>query len=426
MMKKQRIIVLSLTTALSSIVLVGSLAFIRNNPNLFKTIATECTHDSVEHYEANSSHIEHWACCQCHHAWADSGRTIELSSNTSTDRSKIDFGSRYFHAALQSQDSSWQEGGWEWTRDPVVVYDADYTFAYTVSETNLRQVFFESNDTATVLEADKYYGMKVFNNTSTTLDVTVVSREWGGSNTKTVQVEAGQSVFVYGDASLWNDGNKKGAAVRINVHDYSAFSGEVKVTSLKILELSENPDYFDTSYLTYSGEWIWDDTLGFELLNDRIYQKYNYASVTQAFIQSLDTTTTIPEGKYFVSHVVNNTDTALNVTSVSRGWNSAYATQVVPAGESAWVYGDSFVWNYNTNKGGTFRLTCDATSFTGEVLITAPKVVDVPVYAYELTDASWNQVSCTVGYEEDVGFYFSFDNSALWQISSGECFTFRR
>lgn len=418
-MIKQKIVVSSVAVTLSAAMLLCA-ALGNKNLKLFRTAATECTHEHVEHYEADGSHIEHWACCECHHAWADSGRTIELSTNTASDRSRIDFDSKYFHAALQSQDNGWKEGGWEWVREPAVIYDAEYGFAYSVSEDNLRQVFFESNDTSTQLESGKYYGMKVYNNTLSTLDVTVVSREWGGANTRTVSVAAGSSVFVYGDANLWNYNAKKGAAVRINVNDYSAFSGELVVSALKVLDLAEDPNFFNTSYIDTSSNWTWDATLGFELLNNRIYQKFDYANVTQAFIQSIDTATSIPNNKYYVSHFVNNTNKTLNVTGVSRGWNSAWESVEIPAGESKWVYATSFVWNYNENKGGTFRVT-ESNGFTGEILITAPKIVNEPIYSFELTNSEWHQIPYEVGYDENVGFYYSFDTSTMEHFYITNC-----
>ena len=408
-MKKQKILTIGLLSIMSATAIGASLAL--NNANIIRGKAEECAHEHVEHYLANDEHIEHWACCDCHHAWADSAKTIEISEDTTLDRAKIDFGSKYFHAAIQSQDNTWGGGdGWEWVRNPLVIYDSEYNFAYSVTENNMRQLFFESNDVVTELASGKYYGMRVYNDSNATLDVTVVSREWGGSNTRTVQIAVGESAFIYGNADLWNLNSKKGAAVRINVNDYSAFSGTIICSEIKILDLNEDPKFYNSSYFNGS-DWTWDAVSGFELLNDRIYQKFDYSNVTQAFIQSIDTATTLAEGKLYVSHIINNTDKTLNVTPVSRGWNSAGSTFIVAPGESQWVYGQSFFWNYNELKGGTFRLTAD--SFSGEVLITAPKIIDERFFDLTLTDKEDNTMTPSIGYDDEIGFYYAFDGATL-------------
>ena len=409
MIKRQKILSAGLISIASGALLLG-LALAAGNAKMIRSSATECTHEHVEHYDANDEHIEHWACCECHHAWADSAKTIEISEDTTLDRAKIDFGSKYFHAAIQSQDNAWGEDGWEWTRNPLVIYDSEYNFAYSITENNLRQVFFESNDTSTVLATGKYYGMRVYNDSNATLDVTVVSREWGGSNTRTVQVAVGESAFVYGGVDLWNLNSKKGAAIRINVNDYSAFSGTIICSEIKILDLDENPKFYNSSYFNGS-DWTWDAVSGFELFDNRIYQKFDYSNVTQAFIQSIDTATTVANNKLYVSHIINNTDKTLNVTPVSRGWNSAGSTFIVAPGTSQWVYGQSFLWNYNDNKGGTFRLTAD--SFSGEVLITAPKIVDEPIFELQLTDNADITIVPDVEYDDEIGFYYAFDGTDL-------------
>ncbi len=56
--------------------------------------AEDCTHSVVQHHDGTSNgagigHVEHWACCHCHTAWADEMLTTVIG-NTQSDRSKID------------------------------------------------------------------------------------------------------------------------------------------------------------------------------------------------------------------------------------------------------------------------------------------------------------------------------------------------
>ena len=63
--------------------------------NIFGSHAETCSHEHVEHYlgynddETGKGYVEHWACCECHTAWADAQRTTVIG-NTSTERDDID------------------------------------------------------------------------------------------------------------------------------------------------------------------------------------------------------------------------------------------------------------------------------------------------------------------------------------------------
>lgn len=70
-------------------------------PPLHNLTAEDCEHKTVEHYIGQinpvdgSGHVEHWACCECHSAWADEEKTIPLG-NTIQDRTKISFDNNVF------------------------------------------------------------------------------------------------------------------------------------------------------------------------------------------------------------------------------------------------------------------------------------------------------------------------------------------
>ena len=88
-MKQKKLLLFSLITtallvtvfAVSSVVGNGRLS-----NGLFRTSAQACEHAHVEHYDQTDMYVEHYACCNCHHAWLDAGLTQEVSENTTTDR----------------------------------------------------------------------------------------------------------------------------------------------------------------------------------------------------------------------------------------------------------------------------------------------------------------------------------------------------
>ncbi|MCQ2742545.1 MAG: hypothetical protein MJ239_04525 [Bacilli bacterium] len=88
---KKNLFLLSVA-ALSVSLVVGTAAIIANTEQkMTPGLAGDCTHSHVEHYYGESPAmgngiLEHWACCDCHHAWADEARTILLTDDTIRDR----------------------------------------------------------------------------------------------------------------------------------------------------------------------------------------------------------------------------------------------------------------------------------------------------------------------------------------------------
>lgn len=91
--QKKKLTIFSIL-GLTSLSLIVSAAFVGKTGIIKPMNATDCDHKSVEYYNGfsdagtGSGYVEHWACCQCHTAWADESRYIVLG-NTIEDRSKL-------------------------------------------------------------------------------------------------------------------------------------------------------------------------------------------------------------------------------------------------------------------------------------------------------------------------------------------------
>ena len=78
-MKKSKIF---LTLTLSGVAAIGAAVATSYAKKSSVITAETCTHSYVEHYESFSDtvsgagYVEHWACCECHTAWADENKTI--------------------------------------------------------------------------------------------------------------------------------------------------------------------------------------------------------------------------------------------------------------------------------------------------------------------------------------------------------------
>ena len=87
--KKIAIVFTSFSLSIASAAIFSSL-----NKGLIKITGATCSHSHVEEYNAfaptslSFGEMHHYACCECHSAWQDSGLTIEIG-NTVTDRSNI-------------------------------------------------------------------------------------------------------------------------------------------------------------------------------------------------------------------------------------------------------------------------------------------------------------------------------------------------
>ena len=147
-------------------VMVASLV---THHNLKTVNAEECQHEHVEHYAAQSLVVEHWACCACHHAWADEARTIEISLNTTNNREKIDVSGYYYKA--------------EWTDGTALAYyDATYRFMFRhdlTGKINLSNYCLETYGPIISDFLAKSVTVAFTNKTDDTLSFAIHQRAWG-------------------------------------------------------------------------------------------------------------------------------------------------------------------------------------------------------------------------------------------------------
>ena len=249
--QKKKLTILSIL-GLSSLSLIVTAAFMGKAGIIKPMNAMDCTHETVGHYYAKNAldaEIEHWACCQCHTAWADEGRTIEIG-NTVDDRSKISF------ETLCRYQVQWDAN----LSKPV--YDAENGFVYRNYLSNLgagESNAIETTSSGFTLEEKgfDYFGGIITNKTSSKLTGPLFNRAWGGT-IKDFVIEAGESRAFVVSASDWKatkSGDDYGFAFLL--------TNETEVASGSYVELSK-PMFFNGKsnfneffgYMQHSQGWV--------------------------------------------------------------------------------------------------------------------------------------------------------------------------
>lgn len=362
--------------------------------NALSLRAEECTHSHVEHYEATPNHIEHWACCECHHAWADEGKTIEVSENTTTDRDILDT-DNYYHAAYQMADDNW-----EWSGAMNAVYDSTFSFLQKASLPSSKLCFIETNSTDTTIDADKIAAVKITNNTDVTLKVTPSSREWNPYPNYVFNLPAGESAIASIPAAAWNDNTgdraSTGFTLRLDPVGSSTFVGDVLVTTPRF-----GLNYYNTSY-NYVSDWVWDGPMGVSLETSEAYQLAHYEGVVEGFVQTNAKDITVPDGHAYKVTVINNTDAILDTYVRDREWSTNYNHYTINVGEKKIITITSDAINHAGSHGFTgFSIRFGATSITGDILVSAP--VDEYYTRFE------SSVSSEEKFIENIGFAYEID-----------------
>ena len=174
--KNKKILFISLIGA-ASMAMVVAIANSGAVRNVLKPDASTCDHSHVEHYAApitnGSGYVEHWACCECHTAWADEGRT-NVIGNTVSDRDKLTVSSECTYQTEYNPNMT------------IPVYDEEHGFLTKNYLSNLDKS--GTNEIATINSAFKledkgysYFVGRVKNTTSQTLSCTLFDRTWSKS-----------------------------------------------------------------------------------------------------------------------------------------------------------------------------------------------------------------------------------------------------
>ena len=129
----------------SGIVAISALVFANSGDGYTWPVnAAGCDHTGViEHYEANATTVEHWACCECHTAWADEARTIILRDGC-VDKTRSN--STY-------QVANYYDGGdYGWVDNSIALFDNEYGFAYKHELTQpANEVFLEPKNITLIM-----------------------------------------------------------------------------------------------------------------------------------------------------------------------------------------------------------------------------------------------------------------------------------
>lgn len=171
--KNKKILFISLI-GVSSMAVIMAIANSGTVKSVFKPDASTCDHSHVEHYAApitnGSGYVEHWACCECHTAWADEGRT-NVIGNTVSDRDKLTVSSECTYQTEYNPNMT------------IPVYDEEHGFLTKNYLSNLDKS--GTNEIATINSAFKledkgysYFVGRVKNTTSQTLSCTLFDRTW--------------------------------------------------------------------------------------------------------------------------------------------------------------------------------------------------------------------------------------------------------
>ena len=271
--------------------------------------------------------------------------------------------------------------------------------------TNTTEAFFQTVDTSTPVEEGATYEVVVKNNTEQTLNFSSTSRTWDASQeTYVITVEAGQTAKLKISAYCWNVGSKNGSplygyAIRVTNAAGGTFSGEAIISSARLaldepeipVEPSEPevPTVVESSYnVSHHGsyDWLWDDT-NVNTTKDNetglVYHSKTFTDTTEAFFQTVDTTTRIGDNDVYQVVVKNNTNVALTFISTSRSWDAQEQTYsvTVEAGQTATLQISVYCWNNSTNglSGYAIRVTnANGGTFSGEVVISNAYLVEQP------------------------------------------------
>lgn len=221
----------------SSAVVAASLLVSNNKmSNFFQVKSEDCHHGEVVHYEgraandvnvedSRSSYVEHWACCECHTAWADEARTIVLSNDTRENRNDLDAsGVKYaFGWGAYNLEPIYSENG-KAARTRTFNLDVESS-AYDYYEVFLKDP----------TGADQDYYLTMYNNTPATLKFEVMKGEGWAVDNHVYYVAPGASYSASFDSSYKNADSRICQVLIKN-------PGETPVTSGNVV--------FETGYTT--------------------------------------------------------------------------------------------------------------------------------------------------------------------------------
>ena len=184
------------------------------NTNRFAPVkAEDCTHSGeIGYYEATAYVIEHWACCECHQAWADEARTI-LVRGTDFDNTRSDTTYQFaiYHDPIVQEDGTEPKGSYGWSDNAKATFDSKYGIAYSHEiEIPANQIYMECFNAEFNFEEKDSYEIEISNNTNAFLQVKLLHANWGeeGLNNTHVNIPAGEKGKLTITSTIISDGSK--------------------------------------------------------------------------------------------------------------------------------------------------------------------------------------------------------------------------
>ena len=216
----------------SGIVAISALVFANSGDGYTWPVnAAGCDHTGViEHYEANATTVEHWACCECHTAWADEARTIILRDG-GVDKTRSN--STY-------QVANYYNGGaYGWEDNSIALFDNEYGFAYKHELTQpANEVFLEPRDISLDFSVYSTYILEVTNSTTSYVHYYLLNADWSGAGVEGF-IESNQSCQIIIPSTVVGSGSKA-YVVKMVDNDGGVLNGSVTVTMPKGLHLKSN------------------------------------------------------------------------------------------------------------------------------------------------------------------------------------------
>lgn len=220
-----------ITTILCTSLLGATFLSVSLSKKSYLVNAEECTHTDVVHYDGvsptgGSGYVEHWACCECHKAWADEARTV-LIGNTTSNRSKIDISGIYL--TVNHQPVSTGEMQWSLPMEPV--YDAGKdTTAYVFDGVDSTAGFWVETQGATELSTGQVARVSFYNGTDHDLNLRLRARQWGAADAPVAFPRNAWKDITIG-ADYWNHDAAKGFAFDMWADENAEFKGTIKATA---------------------------------------------------------------------------------------------------------------------------------------------------------------------------------------------------
>lgn len=217
----------------SGIVAISALVFANSGEGYTWPVnAAGCEHTGViEHYEANATTVEHWACCECHTAWADEARTIILRDG-GVDKTRSN--TKYQLHNYYDKNELGEDVAYGWEDNTKAIFDSRYGFSYThelkyAANFVYLDCFWPEMD----FDAVPQYEIELRNDTTGFLQVNVLNSNWSEYDDLLgiINILPGESAKILIDKNIVQN-PETGSAFVIRLHDNygQKFSGTITVS----------------------------------------------------------------------------------------------------------------------------------------------------------------------------------------------------